>query len=319
MDISDAITVHLKKFSSFHVDLNKFVKLSTAAFDYLAYKIKDPKEQIDPKLPKNPNDLKDQKELSDLIADLIKGAGQRWYPTNYVDPQNEIADLKIQLTESAIMRVYSSFEVFLDEINGSYSEYVINDTSQSKVSIMNLFNKYEWPINNISYLIPIYSFYNILRHCIVHKMGVANQELIAIYNSSEFIDAINNWPTVIPGGKLSPPPNIDENKKFSLSPHHAIVYSDICYRVASEINSQLVKMVGYEYIVRYVAIHQLLNANELKEPHCKNSYAYISRILVEDYKIKNVNFTKIKKVLENEDIRKQCYQKHKDFINNINA
>ncbi len=187
MDVTEATLPHLNKFALFHVDLNKFVKLSTAAFDYLAYNIKDPKEKIDPKIPRNPKDLKDQKELSDLIASLIKDAGQKWYPTNYANPQNEIVDLKFQLIESAIMRVYSSFEVFLDEINGAYSEYIVcnNDDNQSGTALLKLFTKYGWATEKISYLIPIYNFYNVLRHCIVHQMGVANQELIA--SSEKFV------------------------------------------------------------------------------------------------------------------------------------
>lgn len=320
MDVSEATLPHLNQFALFHIELNKFIKLSTSAFDYLAYNIKDPNTKIDPKVPRNPKDLKDKKELSDLIANLIKDAGQKWYPTTYTDPQKEIADLKIQLVESAIMRVFSSFEVYLDEINGTYSEYIIcNNKKLPDHALLKLYTKFGWPDNKISYLIPIYNFYNVLRHCVVHQMGVANQELIDISRSEEFHKAIKKWPTVVPGGILSPPPAINNNKKLDLNPHHAIIYSDVCYRVACDINEQLVNMLGYEYIVKHVAVHQLLNTHKLKEPVCKNSYAYIRYILQNDYKIKKVDFTKIKVVLEKEGIRKSCFQKHRDLVDIRNA
>ena len=36
MDISKAVTSHLRNFSTFHEDLNKYVKLSFASFNYLS-------------------------------------------------------------------------------------------------------------------------------------------------------------------------------------------------------------------------------------------------------------------------------------------
>lgn len=245
MDTSEAISSHLKDFATFHIDLNKYVKLSVAALNHLS------------------STSNNSKELSDLIAELIKGAGERWFPTNYVDPHHEIEDLKFQLTESALMRVYSSFEVFLDEISGSYSEYKVKDPvkvdpASYGLTSIKLFAAFGWSTANIKYLLPVYHFYNVARHCVVHQMGKANKELINLSISSDFLDAIENWPTVNPGNQLSPPPTVKDNQKIDLRPHHAITYSDVCYRLASEINRKLIEMVGYEYIVRFVAIERIL-------------------------------------------------------------
>jgi len=321
VDLSCAISSHLRKYSEFHIDLNKFVKLSIAAFDFLAYMPNEANEQIDPKLPRNSNDLKPNRELSNLIADLIKGAGQRWYPTVYVNPHEEIEDIKMQLTESAIMRVYSAFEVFLDEINGSYSEYLVQRTEEDadSKSILNMFRKYGWPTKDILYLLPLFKFYNNARHCIVHQMGVANQSLIDISESDEYVEALNNWPTVIPGGQLSQPPKVKKDEKLVLEPHHAITYSDVCYRIVCEINKHLINMLGAEYIVKYVAVHQIMKADKLKSPACRDSYSYIKRILAEEYKIKNVCFSELRMALENAGIRRKCYQKYNGLLIKYNS
>ena len=285
MDISKAVTSHLRNFSTFHEDLNKYVKLSFASFNYLS------------KYSNN------SKELSDLIAELIKGAGERWYPTNYVDPHYELKNLKYQLTESAIMRVYSSFEVFLDEITGSYEQYATNNPiniseSEYGTTALKLFAKFNWSTKNIEYLLPVYHFYNVARHCIVHQMGKANKELIKLSVSDDFLNAIKNWPTVIPGGQLSAPPTINDNRKINLNPHHAITYSDVCYRLAKEINGRLVEMVGYKYIVKFVAINRILKAEKLNFPPCKDSYHYLKYILKEEYNITEIEFPQIREVLE---------------------
>jgi hypothetical protein len=301
MDTSEAISSHLKDFATFHIDLNKYVKLSVAALNHLS------------------STSNNSKELSDLIAELIKGAGERWFPTNYVDPHHEIEDLKFQLTESALMRVYSSFEVFLDEISGSYSEYKVKDPvkvdpASYGLTSIKLFAAFGWSTANIKYLLPVYHFYNVARHCVVHQMGKANKELINLSISSDFLDAIENWPTVNPGNQLSPPPTVKDNQKIDLRPHHAITYSDVCYRLASEINRKLIEMVGYEYIVRFVAIERILKKDTLDYPPCKDSYHYLRHILKEEYRIKNVEFPLIKAVLEKEGIRKKCYHKHASML-----
>lgn len=301
MDTSEAISSHLRDFSSFHVDLNKYVKLSVVALNYLADSTSDPKA------------------LSDLVADLIKGAGERWYPTNYVDPHSEIEDLKLQLTESALMRVYSSFEVFIDEISGSYSEYKVKNPVEIEpdsygVTALKLFSSFCWDTKEIEYLLPVYHFYNIARHCVVHRMGKANKELIELSASSDFLEAIENWPTVIPGNQLSPPPTIKDDLKIDLKPHYAITYSDVCYRLASEINRKLIEMIGYEYIVKFVAVEKILKRDSLDYPPCKDSYHYLRYILKEEYKIKGVEFPLIKAVLEKEGIRQKCYHKHASML-----
>ena len=304
MDISEAESSHLRNFSEFHIDLNKYVKLSVASLNNLS------------------NFSSDPKELSDLIADLIKGAGERWYPTNYVDPHNEIDDLKFQLTESAIMRVYSSFEVFLDEISGSYSDYKVKGQIEVDAIVLGgtalrMFSAFGWSTERIDYLLPVYHFYNVARHCVVHQMGRANKELIDLSESTIFIDAVNNWPTVIPGNQLSPPPAVNNDQRIDLRPHHAITYSDVCYRLAKEINRNLINMVGYEYIVKYVAVERILKRDSLDFPPCKDSYHYLRHILKEDYKIKNVEFPSIRAVLEDAGIREKCYHKHASMLAKI--
>ncbi len=217
------------------------------------------------------------------------------------------------------MRVYSSFEVFLGEVSGSYSEYKVKnpvevDSELYGLTATKLYAAFDWDTKNIEYLLPVYHFYNVARHCVVHQMGKANKELIELSTSSDFLDAIENWPTVNPGKQLSPPPTVKDNQKIDLRPHHAITYSDVCFRLASDVNRKLIEMVGYEYIVRFVAIERILKKDTLDYPPCKDSYYYLRYILKEEYKIKNVEFPLIKEVLEKEGIRQKCYHKHASML-----
>lgn len=304
MELSEAATSHLRNFSEFHVGLNKYVKLSVAALDNLSKSNENPAE------------------LSGIISDLIKDAGERWMPTIYVQPHDEIVNLKFQLTESAIMWVFSSFEVFLGGITGAYDEYSKKnkeeiDSQEYGATVLRLFEEFGWTTGKIKYLLPVYHFYNIARHCVVHRMGRANKELIDLSASSDFLSAIHNWPTVIPGGKLSPPPTVKENNKIDLRPHHAITYSDVCYRLAREINENLIEMLGLKYFVIRAVTEKILRAESLESPPGKDLYYYLRRILLDTYNIKGVKFPEIRKILDEAGIREKCYTKHALMLQKI--
>lgn len=84
---------------------------------------------------------------------------------------------------------------FLDEITGSYEQYATNNPiniseSEYGTTALKLFAKFNWSTKNIEYLLPVYHFYNVARHCIVHQMGKANKELIKLSVSDDFLNAI---------------------------------------------------------------------------------------------------------------------------------
>jgi hypothetical protein len=300
MDLSEAISSHLKRFSEFHIELNSYIKLSVAALDHLYASSGDPRE------------------LSDCISDLIVNAGERWTPTKFLNPRLEISNLKSQLTESAIMRVYSSFDVFLDEINGSYDQYIsksplVIDDSAYGPKVQQLFSRFDWDIKSIDYLLPVYHFYNTSRHCVVHRMGKANKELAELSNHIDFLNAIRTWPTVAPGRQLSPPPKVNDDHKLDLRPHHAITYSDVCYRIASEVNQKLFGMIGREGLVESVAKDHILRCEALRYPACKNVYSYLRYILTEEYGVKNIEYPGLRAALEQARIRQICYRKYESM------
>lgn len=99
---SRARSAHCTAYLLRHAELNNHVKVATAAMDYLKSFSDDPRL------------------LGDKISQLIFDAGERWTRTTFVDPQSELEAVRKQLSEMAIVRAYSSFNVFTDEIAGSY-------------------------------------------------------------------------------------------------------------------------------------------------------------------------------------------------------
>ncbi|MCX6316266.1 MAG: hypothetical protein NTW29_03190 [Bacteroidetes bacterium] len=299
------ISKPFSQFVDFHIGINDYVKLSTSAIDNLV------------------NHSQDEKLIAKLIFILIKDAGERWVPTTYKNPIRKLKELRSQLAQSAIMWVFSSFEVFLNRAHSELSEVIqVNTRSQREelkesIRLKELFVKHKWSLEEIEYLLTVFDFYGLSRHCIVHNMGKATAELESMASSQKFVSAINNWPTVIPGRKLSPIPTINKGGLIQFKPHHAITYSDICFRVSKIINRNILETLGFEHYVAKVAKEQLLIQSKLVGQPCRDMYSYIRYHLLLEYKFNTVTETDLKDILEQSGLRKRCLAKYTSLKKNV--
>lgn len=287
------------QFIDFHVQLNNYVKLSTSSIDSLL------------------NSTEDADELNNSIESLIYKAGEKWGKMKYTEPFKELKLVRLQLAQSSIMWVFSSFEVFLNLVHSSFSKAIVNpektlrNEDNESIRLKELFRKFDWQIEEISYLIPLFDFYSLARHCIVHNMGYANQELIDISVSPQFTRAMEEWPTVSPGQKLSPAPEINANGHIILRPHHAITYSDVCYRISKIVNKNILKTVGLKYFTLRIVKEKLLDRSAISEPACRDLYAYLKFHLRIEYNFVELATTDLREILEENGNRKSCVAKYK--------
>jgi hypothetical protein len=295
-----------KNFKFFHEELNTYVKLSISAIDHLSDKTRE------------------EKDLSTLIQKLILDSGERWTPTKYENPFNELAKLRTQLTKSAIMWVFSSFEVFLNHVhssceiaNSNESEIRERESTKESIRLKELFIKYKWKLDDLNYLLPAFEFYSLSRHCITHNMGKATKELKEISEDEGFINSVNAWPTVIDGRNLSPHPVINDSN-IEFNPHHAITYSDICFRIAKYINGHMLDLLGIEFYVLKTTKKHLLEINQLASPTCTNLYAYINYHLKNDYGIDKLETVLIKSILTKKDWLEKSRIKYSKLKREIN-
>ena len=292
--MSDFISDPLRNFLDAHARLNDYIKVSTAAVDFLKHSTTD------------------EKELSARINQLILDAGERWTSKTINKPYDYLSEVRNDLSKSAVINVYSAFDIFLSQVSGHMSEHankeLIADSDDVKevpeVSrITNFYKKLNWEITTIRPVLPVFRFYKVLRNCVAHNMGLANAALIAIANSAEFEFAIKTWKTKFPKKTISSPPVILD-KAISLDPHHAITYSDACLRIARDMNLKMFGELGLGYFIDKTLKKHLSDPKKLTEPKCSDLVSYIKCHLKLDYNIAttkddiNAHFNdwKIKKV-----------------------
>jgi len=273
-----------------HTHLNNYIKISTVAVEYLY------------------NSHSDNAKLSILINHLIQQSGEKWSPRLIRDPKIELIELKNDLTKSAILWVYSSFDVFFKQIEGMLShkffpsvdkqnDEVNEDSKENK--IRELYRKLNWDLNEIEDLLYILKFYHSVRHSVAHNYGKPSRQLFELSQQSNFIDAIANWKTKHPQKKISPPPIIEDNV-IELKPHHSIIYSETCIRIAKDINYKLLNTLGLKYFVQKTIKTHLTDSMKLSSPECKNLTRYLVYHLKNDYNITINPYDKIYDYYENE-------------------
>lgn len=294
VDFSKARSAHQTAYLLRHAELNSHVKVTTAALDFLS------------------SFSDDAAILGEKMSELIVDAGERWTRTTFVDPHAELNTVRRQISEMAIVRAYSSFNVFTDEIESSYNDLKGGPEYPRGSLVERIYSRFNWSVEDIAYLLPVLKFYEVARHCIAHQMGVPNKQVSDLLSDSEFLSAIKEWPTVIEGRKLSPPPVIS-NGRILLSPHHPITYSDVCLRVVRDIDRKLFETLGLGYFSRRVGDRDILRQPPSFYPKQRDAYTYIKYILDAEYGISKLTVSEIRQSLGGDEEAKRYYHKYEEI------
>lgn len=293
-DFSKARSTHHSEYLHRHAELNRHVKVATAAIDFLGA-FSD-----------------DAATLGDKVAQLIVDAGERWTRSTFVDPRAELNAVRRQISEMAIVRAYSSFNVFTDEISGSYSFLNRGPEHPDGSVVERIYSRFKWGIHDIAYLLPVLKFYETARHCVAHQMGTPNKQVSELLTDSDFLSAIGNWPTVIKGRKLSPPPEIS-NGYLLVSPHHPITYSDVCLRVVRDIDRKLFETLGLAYFSKRIGDRDIVGQPPSFFPEQRDAYSYIKSRLGAEYGISKLTVSEIRQSLGGDEEAKRYYRKYEEI------
>lgn len=278
-----------QNFIQSHTRLNYYMKISTGAVIDLHNSYTKP---ID---------------LAKKINDVIVNAGERWTPTVLKNVHSELMLVTNDISKSGIIWAYSAFDVFFKKIEGYLSTEFVSEKSNSveeaedkSHKIVELYEKLNWNQEKIVNLLPILKFYEALRHSVAHNVGIPSGKIIRIYESEEFNVAIEKWITKFPDRQISAPPILTDNI-IKLHPHHPIMYSETCLRIAADINLKMLTQLGRNHFIERIIKTHILDTSVLRAPHCQNLMRYIAFHLFEDYKISTKKYNDVFEVYDNLD------------------
>lgn len=216
-----------------------------------------------------------------LLRSCVDRANQAW--RRNIDFGNEpevLADTWRVFAGMAIVQVFSAFDDF--EVSTSAelaswrhsqprtcdpaTRHKHNDpqdgTAQGAPAFETLCDELEVPRTTVANFRQSFEYFRLIRNCIVHRNARASRALARLVTDPTYKRAMTNWPGARALSVLKlPSPKQDD--VIDLSPHHAVLASETCLRIAKAISTGVAKLLGHRGLVRMAAFHSLLSSEPI--------------------------------------------------------
>lgn len=274
MDITSASTEPFHRFHRFHEAFNRNMRISVGALGVIT----------------------GMKLASQGTALKLPTLGEPWGAhTLWSDVTKEIPGTKRFLSQIGIISVFSAFEDLLvgviAEINRNRS-LSGDDPHKLSLDVTKLYGELGWDTKVLGILLPAFSYFEVVRNCIAHQSGRANEALVEKAGKSELERCLKKLHGKS-GKKLHGLPAITIRKEIPLLPRHAIFASEICYRIAQDIDDKLRHSLGPDGFVYMAAYHALLSDDRIPTNAGKFPESNVNFLLAGRYRVKLLSKTEV--------------------------
>ena len=241
------------------------------------------------------------------------GAASEWRSISSVVPS-----AKQFISHIGLVRVLAAFEDLLICAKGEHDRCAHtrdrgsavtlpsqNGEDDERVKVQALYRQLGWATAGIEPLIPMLSYFVVLRNCIVHRSARASEHLFRLSRSEELLQCLSNWPT--PRKKALPTlPTLVVGRDIPLLPRHAIFCAEACYRIGLDLNERLRTFLGLEGIVYMAAFHGLLSDEPLRSNAYKSTQTVLNSILTSRYRVEISDQQEVASVLRRMNNWRNC-------------
>lgn len=154
--------------------------------------------------------------------------------------------------------------------------------------------------------LPLYKYFTNARHCIVHRNGRASDDMLNISASQGVADCHARWKTKS-GKPLPALPAICNGKEISWLPRHAILSMSVCYKIASILDAEAIKIMGDKGIIYMAAHYFILNGEKIETESRKSPDVLIKTAIHNRYREKDISRSVIIKELKEMNKWEDCY------------
>jgi hypothetical protein len=276
VNIDDANTEPFYRFHRFNEEFNRNVRLTVGALGVVS------EMGIN-----NAAALK----LLELPTD-----GEPWGDlTKWKSVTNAVPAAKRFISQIGTVRVISAFEDLLtsskaeydrrSESNDGQKAKAAGDEESRNVSLSALYHQLGWDKRGIEPLMPLFDYFVLVRNSIVHRSGRASAALSVAAQKTELATCTKRWHRST-GKRLPSLPTINTGKDVALLPRHAVLASEVCYRIALDVNVRLRAFLAEEGLVYMAAYHCLLSKDPIATNARSSAEAVINVALTGRYRVR---------------------------------
>lgn len=236
------------------------------------------------------------------------------------------------LGQDGVARVFSAFDVFLNELSGEIStveklfnigvsDKTIKIDTNDEDKLWKFLERNEIELENIDAIKPIYRYYRISRDCIVHRNGLASPNLYAIAGQKELTTSVKNWKVIADHKTILPIRKMDIGDNIEFTHQDAIFASDLLFRMTRSINRSFIKRIGADGIVYLIAKRNILSGfPEPRDQIGRNCYSYIAGKLRNIYRVKDFEQSEVTHILKEKlKLSKECYKRYEEIKQKLNG
>jgi len=144
-------------------------------------------------------------ETSKQLWKKLDAKNMRWGTMPQIS-QPGISAGKIQVGNLGAVQGFSAFDTYMDSIRGELESYnhkfkheepderdLDDDRDNSNQSLSKLYKWSGFDNSAISFVLPVYYYFQSARNCIVHRCGLASKNLQKLCESDELERSLENW------------------------------------------------------------------------------------------------------------------------------
>jgi hypothetical protein len=320
MDSSNAQMPAFLRFHRFHEDLNRRLKIGVIGLGVLA------------------DSLASKAHNFDSIKDLCYSRGDLWGGMpDWTDPQATIEEAKNDLGAAGVLRAFSAFDVFLEQLGGEIQVYternkrtrpstpgttseaqvaVEADDEDPKIKLSRFYSRYRWDQQAILDVLPLYTYFRLMRNCLAHADGQVKPALAEASTSAEVAAAELSWKRRY-RGKSEPASRTQiGGKKLDIRHRDAILASSVLRDIADDLNRKAVSLLNGDGLV-YLAAHRAIRDSAPHGLPGVTPYSLLTGYLT-TLRMK-VNLSEVAESLDRTNLRKKFLANQQSFVAGLPA
>ena len=307
LNLAESGTKAFLKFHKFHERLNRGIKTTAVSLALLEHELAS-------------NGAKANAQVKSIAYKVggIWGGMPDW--SNLGDA---IGQSRHDLGTSGVIKAFSAFDVFMETLESelhAWNHAPSNPTKKAKkppeptsredaaeeeeecpkVKVIRFYERHDWDIESVTYAIPIYTYYRLLRNCVAHSDGIATPALAMASEEDNWKTAIDNWHKKT-SDKTSPTPiKFRKGDEIKITHREAILASSLLRNLAWDMTKNAVAELG-ELGMYYLIVSRALKK---KDPIIVGGKTYFSKLhahLENKFRIKNITNKKTRELLETLD------------------
>lgn len=334
MDITKANTRAFAHYNSFHERLNRSVKTTAVALIVL-----------EDDIAKANRSIGDIKEACYALGNLWGGMPDWSSATNAIEA---IRLAKHDLGAAGVVRAFSAFDVFMETLDGELNAW--NSFSQSKAKarrtsnaskgeakggrtclpidateetdpkaqVLRFFERQGWSVTGAEYLIPIYTYFRLLRNCVAHSDARATPALQAASQPQRWTQSIDEWERNTTDTTMPIPHELIAGSQIAITYKEALLASSMLRMLAWRMSRHAVASLG-ETGILYLLVSRILNEKRAGLAGGKQHFSRLHHHLKLVYRIERLTIADTKERLKELDLWENWKAWHESVAASENA